>query len=96
METNVVQPRRERGRKFIVKPKVCNFCADKIGIDYKNAQMLQRFVSDRGKIVPRRRTGVCAKHQRQLAQAIKRARFLALLPAAPDHVYTLGNVERKT
>ncbi len=96
METNVVQPRRERGRKFIVKPKVCNFCADKIVIDYKNAQMLQRFVSDRGKIVPRRRTGVCAKHQRQLAQAIKRARFLALLPAAPDHVYTLGNVERKT
>lgn len=96
METNAVQPRRERGRKFIVKPKVCNFCADKIGIDYKNAQMLQRFVSDRGKIVPRRRTGVCAKHQRQLAQAIKRARFLALLPAAPDHVYTLGNVERKT
>lgn len=96
METNTVTVKRERGRKFVVKPKVCNFCADKVVIDYKNTQMLQRFVSDRGKIVPRRRTGVCAKHQRHLAQAIKRARFLALLPAAPNHVYTLGNVERKS
>ena len=94
METNTVQ-RRERGRKFIVKPKVCMFCADKVPIDYKNVSLLQRFVSDRGKIVPRRRTGVCAKHQRRLAQAIKRSRFLALLPASPNHVYTISGFEKK-
>ena len=94
METNTVQ-RRERGRKFIVKPKVCMFCADKTAIDYKNASLLLRFVSDRGKIVPRRRTGVCAKHQRSLAQAIKRARYLAMLPASPNHVYNISGAERK-
>ena len=94
METNTVQ-RRERGRKFIVKPKVCMFCADKVPIDYKNVSLLQRFVSDRGKIVPRRRTGVCAKHQRSLAQAIKRSRFLAMLPASPNHVYNISGFEKK-
>jgi small subunit ribosomal protein S18 len=87
METNTGQVRRERGRKFIVKPKVCMFCVDKTPIDYKNITLVQRFVSDRGKIVPRRRTGVCAKHQRSLSQAIKRARYLAMLPASPNHVY---------
>ncbi|MDD5398893.1 MAG: 30S ribosomal protein S18 [Dehalococcoidia bacterium] len=94
METNTVQ-RRERGRKFIVKPKVCMFCADKTPIDYKNVSLLQRFVSDRGKIVPRRRTGVCARHQRSLAQAIKRSRFLAMLPSSPNHVYNISAAERK-
>jgi len=94
METNTA-PRRERGRKFIVKPKVCMFCADKVPIDYKNVSLLQRFVSDRGKIVPRRRTGVCAKHQRRLAQAIKRSRFLAMLPASPNHVYNISGFEKK-
>ncbi len=94
MEHNAAPVRRERGRKFVVKPKVCTFCADKHEIDYKNFSLLQRFVSDRGKIVPRRRTGVCARHQRRLAQAIKRARFLALLPAAPNHVYNISS-ERK-
>lgn len=94
METNTVQ-RRERGRKFIVKPKVCMFCADKAPIDYKNVSLLQRFVSDRGKIVPRRRTGVCAKHQRSLAQAIKRSRFLAMLPSSPNHVYNISVFEKK-
>lgn len=94
METNTVQ-RKERGRKFVVKPKVCMFCADKTPIDYKNSSLLQRFVSDRGKIVPRRRTGVCAKHQRSLAQAIKRARFLAMLPASPNHVYNISGAEKK-
>jgi small subunit ribosomal protein S18 len=95
METNTAQVKRERGRKFVVKPKVCTFCADKTVIDYKNYSLLQRFVSDRGKIVPRRRTGVCARHQRHLAQAIKRARFLALLPSAPHHVYNISRPERK-
>jgi len=95
METNTAPIKREKGRKFVVKPKVCTFCADKAVIDYKNFTLLQRFVSDRGKIVPRRRTGVCAKHQRSLAQAIKRARFLALLPSAPHHVYNMSHAERK-
>ena len=94
METNTGL-RRERGRKFIVKPKVCMFCADKVPIDYKNVTLLGRFVSDRGKIVPRRRTGVCAKHQRSLAQAIKRSRFLAMLPSSPEHVYNISGSEKK-
>ena len=94
MESNT-GPRRERGRKFIVKPKVCMFCADKVPIDYKNVTLLGRFVSDRGKIVPRRRTGVCAKHQRSLAQAIKRARFLAMLASSPEHVLNIRGAERK-
>jgi small subunit ribosomal protein S18 len=78
--------RRERTRKFVVKPKFCPFCADKSVIDYKDISKLRKFVSERGKIEPRRRTGVCAKHQRRLALAIKRARFLALLPYTPAHV----------
>ena len=94
MESNT-GPRRERGRKFIVKPKVCMFCADKVPIDYKNVTLLGRFVSDRGKIVPRRRTGVCAKHQRSLSQAIKRARFLAMLASSPEHVFNISGAEKK-
>lgn len=94
MESNT-GPRRERGRKFIVKPKVCMFCADKVPIDYKNVTLLGRFVSDRGKIVPRRRTGVCAKHQRSLAQAIKRSRYLAMLPSSPQHVYNMSGSDKK-
>ena len=61
--------------------KVCQFCADKVEhIDYKDAAKLRRFVSERGKILPCRMTGTCAKHQRQLTVAIKRARIIALLP----------------
>ena len=61
--------------------KYCHFCVNGINdIDYKNWQQLQRFTSSYGKIVPRRRSGVCTKHQRKLAEAIKRARFMALLP----------------
>lgn len=84
---------RERPRRFAFKPKVCAFCAEKTGIDYKDIARLRRYVSDRGKIQPRRRTGVCAKHQRRLALAIKRARYLALLPYTPDHVHRLGSAE---
>jgi small subunit ribosomal protein S18 len=72
-------------RRFIMKPKVCAFCVDNTAIDYKDITRLSKYISDRGKIEPRRRTGVCAKHQRHLATAIKRARFLALLPYAPTH-----------
>ncbi|UCE65624.1 MAG: 30S ribosomal protein S18 [Candidatus Zixiibacteriota bacterium] len=63
------------------KRKICRFCDQKISIiDYKDDRMLRKYLSERGKIIPRRVTGVCAKHQRQLTQAIKRGRVLALLP----------------
>jgi small subunit ribosomal protein S18 len=70
-------PRRGKG---FFKKKVCKFCAQKVKINYKDADVLRRFVTDRGKILPRRITGSCAKHQRELAVAIKRARALAFLP----------------
>ncbi len=78
-------PRTERrggpGGKFAPRPKVCQFCVEKTKkIDYKSPEQLRRFVSDRGKIRPRRQPGTCARHQRHLALAIKRARHLALLP----------------
>jgi small subunit ribosomal protein S18 len=78
--------RGERGRRFVAKPKVCAFCAEKIVVDYKDIGRLRRYISDRGKIEPRRRTGACARHQRRIALAIKRARYLALLPDAPSHL----------
>ena len=72
-----------RNRK--AKKKVCQFCADKVEhIDYKDVAKLRRFVSERAKILPRRITGTCAKHQRQLTTAIKRARHIALLPYTTD------------
>ena len=68
-------------RRYFARPKVCQFCADKLlAIDYKQADVLRRFVTEEGKIRPRRQTGTCARHQRHLALAIKRARHLALLP----------------
>ncbi len=73
-------------RKFIARRKICGFCADKVRIvDYKDVKRLQRFVSERGKILPRRRTGTCARHQRTLTAAIKRARHMALLPFVAAH-----------
>ena len=75
--------------------KVCQFCADKCeSIDYKDAAKLRRFVSERSKILPRRTTGTCAMHQRQLTEAIKRARQIALLPYVTD--YSAGNCTNKT
>ena len=75
--------RRPRGRK--PRRKVCAFCVDKVQhIDYKDTARLRKFVTERGKIMPRRMSGVCAKHQRQLAIAIKRARIVALLPYVSD------------
>ena len=71
--------RRDRGRR--PKRRVCSFCVDKIDeVDYKEASRLRRFTSERGKILPRRITGNCARHQRQLTVAVKRARIVALLP----------------
>ncbi|HAA89059.1 MAG: 30S ribosomal protein S18 [Thermoanaerobacterales bacterium 50_218] len=69
---------RERGKR---KKKVCSFCVDKIEyVDYKDVNRLRKFITERGKILPRRITGNCAWHQRQLTVAIKRARNMALLP----------------
>jgi len=72
---------REGGRKFFRRKKVCKFCVEKIdGINYKDVRLLSQFVAESGKIVPRRLTGVCTPHQRRLADAIKQARNIALLP----------------
>ncbi len=69
------------GGRYMARPKVCQFCVDKVKyIDYKQGDMLRRFVSERGKIRPRRQTGTCARHQRFLTTALKRARHLAMLP----------------
>ncbi|NCP88086.1 MAG: 30S ribosomal protein S18 [Anaerolineae bacterium CG_4_9_14_3_um_filter_57_17] len=68
-------------RRFFSRPKICQFCADgHLVVDYKNTDMLRRFVTEEGKIRPRRQTGNCAKHQREVAGAVKRARHIALLP----------------
>lgn len=66
--------------KLFYRKKVCRFCSQKAKIDYKDPDSLRRFITERGKILPRRITGTCAKHQRKLALEIKRARALALLP----------------
>ena len=68
-------------RQRFFKKKVCRFCAEKINkIDYKDVEMLQKFITEKGKIVPRRISGNCSKHQRVVSEQIKRARFIALLP----------------
>ena len=82
-EERTERTRRPRGRK--PRRKVCTFCVDKIQhIDYKDVARLRRFTSERGKILPRRMTGTCAKHQRQLSTAIKRARTMRALPYTVD------------
>ena len=77
-------PQRRRGPRR--RRKVCAFCSDKEHdfIDYKDTEKLKRFISERGKILPRRITGTCAKHQRALTSAIKRARHVALMPYTLD------------
>ncbi len=72
--------------KFFRRKKVCKFCTEKIdAIPYRDVRLLQGFVAERGKIVPRRLTGVCTTHQRRLTRAIKQARNIALLPFAARH-----------
>src|SRR3970282_2450462 len=79
-------PRRFGGRR-----KVCRFCVDRMdGVDYKDIGRLRMYISDRGEIEPRRKTGACQKHQRFVATAIKRARHLALLPYTLDHARQTG------
>jgi small subunit ribosomal protein S18 len=71
--------RRDRGRK--PKKKICSFCVEKVeAVDYKQYEKLKRFITERAKILPRRISGNCANHQRQLTRAVKRARIMALLP----------------
>jgi small subunit ribosomal protein S18 len=68
-------------RRFYIKRKVCRFCADKtLEIDYKNPRTLRHFITERGKIIPRRISGNCAKHQREISTTIKKARNIAILP----------------
>lgn len=78
----------DRGRgikgKVFFKKKPCRFCNQKLKIDYKDIDVLRRFITERGKILPRRITGTCAKHQRAIALAIKQARSIALLPFVAD------------
>ncbi|MCX7822736.1 MAG: 30S ribosomal protein S18 [Syntrophobacterales bacterium] len=77
----VVKTTIKKKRRFFKHRKVCRFCMDSsLRIDYKDANLLQHFLTERAKIVPRRITGNCAKHQRELTRAIKRARQMALLP----------------
>ena len=84
---------RWSGRRYVPRRRFCSFCTNNVlEIDYKDISMLRGYISDRGKIEPRRRTGTCAKHQRALAMAIKRARHLALLPYAPEHIHRMGDV----
>ena len=79
------RPSRQATTRYYPRKKVCAFCMDGIKkIDYKDFGRLRRFLSPQAKIEPRRSTGTCAKHQRQLARAIKRARHLALLPFVPE------------
>ena len=79
--------------RYAPRYKVCFFCANNVeAIDYKEPVKLSRYISDRGKIEPRRRTGTCAKHQRSLAVAIKRARHLALLPYVLAHIRKMGGI----
>ena len=81
--------RRQRS-KFFVRRRVCQFCVDKVNdIDYKNIPLLQRYMSEGSKIDSRRKSGVCAKHQRTLAKAIKRARQVGMIPFDRSHKFVI-------
>ena len=80
MQDNIREGEDKRKGRAFYRKKVCRFCAQKLKIDYKEPDALRRFITERGKILPRRITGTCANHQRKLAVEIKRARAVALLP----------------
>ncbi len=81
------RPSGPRKKRTFQRRKVCRFCADKtLSVDYKEPRTLRYFISERGKIVPRRISGNCSAHQREISEAIKRARNIALLPIASAHV----------
>jgi len=82
-------PRRRGRPRFYTKRRVCAFCVEHVSsIDYKDVSRLRRYISERSRMDPRRKTGTCAKHQRPLAQAIKRARHVALLPFTQGQMRT--------
>ncbi|PZC49233.1 MAG: small subunit ribosomal protein S18 [Chloroflexi bacterium] len=89
----MVERRRREGRpRFFTRRKVCNFCVDKIRqVDYKDVNRLRRYLSEWSKIDSRRKSGTCSRHQRQLSDAVKRARHLALLPFTADHIRTANS-----
>jgi len=90
--TNAESKRRSE-RRYVPKRKFCFFCTNKgTAIDYKDPVKLRDYISGGGKIEPRRKTGTCAKHQRTLAIAIKRARHLALLPYVEAHIRKMGGI----
>jgi small subunit ribosomal protein S18 len=77
----------ERGGRYVRKVRVCQFCAEKIkAVDYKQTDLLRRYITERGKIRPRRQTGACAKHQRMVTEAIKRSRHMALIPFSANQI----------
>jgi len=83
--------RRPGGGGRFGRRRVCSFCVDKVdSIDYKEPSKLRRYISDRAKIEPRRKTGTCARHQRMLTEALKRARHVALLPFTAGHIQLTG------
>ena len=84
MDKGALKDRKMGARKAGYKKKVCKFCQGAAPADYKNAEMLKRYITERGKILPARITGTCAKHQRELTIAIKRARHMALIPFVTD------------
>jgi len=89
--TSRPRDRSWNGKRYVARRKICSFCSDKVeSIDYKDAFKLRHYISDRGRIEPRRKTGTCAKHQRALAMAIKRARHIAILPYVAAHIRKLG------
>ncbi|MCL2760892.1 MAG: 30S ribosomal protein S18 [Desulfuromonadales bacterium] len=86
-EKTTQRPGGPRKKRPFQRRKVCRFCADKqIIIDYKDPRTLRYFITERGKIIPRRISGNCAHHQREIAEAIKRARNIALIPIAASHI----------
>ena len=88
-------PRRGGRPRYYARRKLCAFCVDHVKyIDYKDVEKFRRFITDRYKIESRRKTGACAKHQRGLSSAIKRARHLALLPFSPEHAVRGGVFQR--
>ncbi|MSQ41660.1 MAG: 30S ribosomal protein S18 [Dehalococcoidia bacterium] len=79
------------GRRFSARRRGCEFCVNKISVlDYKDVGRLRHYVGDRGKLEPRRKVGTCAKHQRWVRNAVKRARFMALLPYTAEHIRVTG------
>jgi len=77
---------RNPKRRHFTRRKACRFCTENVKIDYKDQRLMLSFITERGKILPARITGTCARHQRELAMAIKRSRFIALVPFGPPDV----------